>query len=119
MIRNSLNYDHKLVHGEFNMKPSATVPDLTLSIRDIFDRYARGAVLPMKEVYFDEEDDTPDLATLDLVERAEYAEYAKDEITKIRKPKIKKNAKDNNLGAPENTVEDATEAPERSDSDSD
>jgi len=80
-VVNAITYDHRKVKGEVNYLPSATVPDLTLSVREIFDRYARGSGLPFKESIWDDDPDAelPNPATLDLVDRADLKVYV-DEL---------------------------------------
>lgn len=87
-VRNSLNYatDHyPFIKGEVNVGPSMTVPDQTLSIQEILDRFARG--LPVsggRAPIFDEEDELPDLRTLDLAERQELKERYTAELDQIK-----------------------------------
>lgn len=68
--------------------PSETVPDQTLSIRQILDRYARGLPLDVKTGTYDDnydiDDILPDPRLLDLSERQEMAENAKSEIQQIQ-----------------------------------
>lgn len=92
-VRNALNYDHRKIPGEIFTLPSDTVPDGTLSIRDIFDRYARGAVLPFLQEIEPDEEEIPDAARLDMEERWQFSEYAKEEIQNIRSPKKSKDEK--------------------------
>lgn len=90
-VRNWLNAKPSL--GEFNRLPSMTVPDQTMSIPDILDRYTRGLPIGGAKVpIFDEEDDLPDIRTLDLAEREEMAESFKKEIEEIRSNDAKRKA---------------------------
>lgn len=91
-VRNSLNYDHKKVRYQKFTQPSATIPDQSLSIREILLRHTSGR--PIGNVYtpiYDGENyDMPDPRTLDLAERQQLAEEYKAEIADIaerRKPK--------------------------------
>jgi len=77
--------------GEFNNSPSLTVPDQTLSIREILDRYARG--LPtegMSNGLYDDnlnEDDPdylPDPRRLDLAEREQYKQMITSELQELK-----------------------------------
>lgn len=94
VVKNSLNYDHMKTKYEVFTKPSMTVPDMTLTVREIFNRYARGAALPVKNIYYDETEDMPDVRTLDLAEQEVWREIAEDEILKIRKPVVNPKNKD-------------------------
>lgn len=76
-------YNRQPTVGEVNKEPSMTVPDQTMSLREIVRRYAAG--LPINGVkipLYDEnpEDDVlPDPRTLDLAEREEMAlQYAEE-----------------------------------------
>lgn len=82
-VRNPFNYVEYV--GEENDEPSMTVPDETMSMREILVRYAKG--LPIdggRNVYYDENDDLPDIKTLDLAERQQLAEHYKQEIESIK-----------------------------------
>lgn len=97
-VINSLNYDfRKHVKGETNDQPSLTIPDQTMSLRTIIERYVRG--IPPDNVKIpswdsddvDFDDYMPDPNTLDLAERQALAEQAKDYIynTKMQYAKDK------------------------------
>lgn len=88
-IRNPFNYNAVIERYEQFTLPSLTVPDCTLTIREIFDRYARGSVLPMKEVLWDEdpEQELPDLDHMDLADRAALRETASFELEVLKKKK--------------------------------
>lgn len=82
-IRHQYNYDPGKAKRERFTKPSLTIPDETLSIREILDRFARG--IPMENVakipvYDGDEMRLPDVRTLDFAEIQTYAE----EIVDIR-----------------------------------
>lgn len=88
-VKNSLNAN------EFEKKyrkietPSLTVPDQTMSIRTILERYARGLPVGGKmDMYYDEDDTMPDYRTLDLTEIADLQQEVKTTIEKHRKKVI-------------------------------
>jgi hypothetical protein len=84
-VKNSLNYDYKDQLGEVNTLPSMTIPDQTMSIRTIVDRYTRGLpVTGFTPVYEGEDYYIPDPKTLDLVERHEMAEQIKQEVESFK-----------------------------------
>jgi len=71
-VRNQYNGKLFPSDGEKNFGPSLTVPDQTMSIKEILDRYARG--LPMEgkvPIYEGEDGDGIDPRRLDLSERQE------------------------------------------------
>lgn len=97
-IKNPLNYNHKDYPGQKFTQPSQTVPDQTMSIKTIMDRYAKG--LPIADGFTPiyEDDDLPSSGinplTLDLVdlqelriENKEKIQYLEETIKKARKPK--------------------------------
>ena len=99
-VKNSLNYDYIEQKGEVNNLPSMTIPDQTMSIRNIIDRYTRGLpVTGFTPVYDGEDFFMPDPKTLDLVERQEMAEQIKQRVEGL-KSRQWKNPQD-----VENTVE--------------
>lgn len=84
-VKNSLNYDYNDQKGEVNTLPSMTIPDQTMSIRTIVDRYARGLpITSFTPVYEGDDFYMPDPKTLDLVDRAELLENAKQEVESLK-----------------------------------
>lgn len=85
LILNQLSYSPDFFSGEVNDEPSMTVPDQTLSMREIVDRYTRG--LPIDAAIYDAYDDgddfLPDPKTLDLAEREALAADYKAEIKRV------------------------------------
>jgi len=107
---------------EVNNDPSETVPDQTMSIRTLLDRYARGMPLGgSKEPLYqdgDEFNDLPDPRTLDLAERQEMAELAKSELSEFKKkyPKKTQGAQGTVVPAtPSEKTADGTEAQKKGD----
>jgi len=88
-VKNSLNAkDFEKKYRTFSM-PSMTVPDQTMSIRTILERYSRG--LPVggrNDIYYDEDDTMPDYRTLDLTEIADLQHEVKTTFEKHRKKVI-------------------------------
>jgi hypothetical protein len=78
------NYDHKEQKYEENNQPSQTVPDQTMSIREIIDRYANGGVIEQFQPYYGEEEDftemLPNTYKMDLAERQSLIEQYSEEI---------------------------------------
>lgn len=91
-VRNSLNYEHTKQRYEKNTMPSQTIPDQSLSVKQILERYTSGR--PIGNVYtpiYDGEDfDMPDPRTLDLAERQELAQEYKDELRDIEERRRQK-----------------------------
>jgi len=84
-IRTMFNYN--MTKGKQITQVSQTIPDQTMSIRTILDRYAKG--LPVSgyktPIYEDGdiEDVLPDPRTMDLAERQEFKKRAKMEANSI------------------------------------
>lgn len=95
-IRHFFNYNPGFEKYEENYKPSMTVPDGALTIREIFDRYTRGSLLPMKECLWDEdpEMELPDIDHMDLADRAAFRESASIEIDNLKNAKDDKKTED-------------------------
>jgi len=90
-VKNSLNYDYTEQLGEVNNLPSMTIPDQTMSIRTIVDRYTRGLpITGFTPVYDGEDYYMPDPRTLDLVDRHEMAEEIKQEVESLKSRQWKK-----------------------------
>lgn len=68
--------DRKNPTGEKNNGISETIPDQAMSIRTLIQRYAHGLPLSGAKtpLYEDENEFTPDFATMDLTELHEYGE---------------------------------------------
>jgi hypothetical protein len=84
-LKNSGNASNFPYSGEVNNKPSETVPDQTMTMREILTRYAKGlpidgAKTPLWE---DGEGYAKDPDTLDLAEREELATAAREELQQI------------------------------------
>jgi len=84
-IKTSMNSHEFAKNYEKNYLPSMTIPDQTMSIREIVERYAKG--LPIdgaRTAIWDEENDLPDWRTLDLADRQELAERYQQEVKDIK-----------------------------------
>lgn len=86
-IRSQYNYNPKLAKREIFRKPGLTVPDQTMSIKEIMERFARG--IPMENIakvpiYDGEENQLPDAKTLDLSEIQQLAEEARTLGTRFK-----------------------------------
>lgn len=93
---NMFDKDYETPKGE-----SMTVPDQTMSMREIISRYARG--LPInasmrQDAYYDEFGEFPDTSNMDLAEvqalRLQYENELRDVNKRIREEKEKKAADD-------------------------
>jgi hypothetical protein len=83
-VKNSLNYEYTQEKGEVNTLPSMTIPDQTMSIRTIVDRYSRGLPVAAFTPVYEGEEYIPDPKTLDLAERQELVEQIQQEVDSFR-----------------------------------
>lgn len=84
-IKTWLNFKDFAKDYEVNTMPSETVPDQTMSVSEILNRYARGLPIGGSKVpIYEDDNDLPDPRTLDLAERQELKEQYTTEIQKIR-----------------------------------
>lgn len=70
--------------GETFTKKSQTIPNEAMSIREIMVRYSRGLPIDSKVPVYDEENDLPDMRTLDIIDIHEMRMKAKQEIEELR-----------------------------------
>lgn len=99
-VRNQYNGKTFPSDGEKNFGPSQTVPDQTMSIKEILERYARGLPMDGKvPIYEGEDGDGIDPRRLDLSERQEIARLYTDELNEI-KSRVGKNANLENTAPP-------------------
>jgi len=90
-VKNSLNANTFEKKYKIFTQPSMTVPDQSMSIKTILERYARGLPVGGRlDEYYDEEDDLPNPLTLDLAERQELEEVYKFELNEIQNKSRKK-----------------------------
>jgi len=87
-IKNMLNAHTFPKKYEKNQKPSMTVPDQALSVREILSRFARGIPVDQHTTIYEDvespDDFLPDPRTMDLAERQQYAEMVQEELNHIR-----------------------------------
>lgn len=88
-VKNSLNANDFEKNYKIFTQPSQTVPDQTMSIKTILERYTRGLPIGGRtDIYYDEDDTMPDYRTLDLAEIQELREDVKQTFEKHRKKVI-------------------------------
>lgn len=86
-VKNVFSSDLFEKQYEQNNEPSLTIPDQTLSIKQILERYASGQSLEGKTPYYDESDSEeyyPDPRYMDLAEREEISQNFREEIQHIK-----------------------------------
>lgn len=112
LINTKYNYDHTR-YGEINDEPSMTIPGDTMSLRDMLDRFARGMALPPRpEPYYNEQQQLPNLNSMDLVDRQDYLQNQKELVDLLRQQYEDENKKpDSNPSAPPAPDSSATTPP--------
>lgn len=99
-IRNSLNYEVSEDSFEINSGVKVTVPDQSMSLRTILDRFARGLPLgvgvnvPVYGSDDPEMDEWPDPRTMDISERQEFAKEVINSRRKKQKDEENKSKKE-------------------------
>lgn len=112
-VKNSLNAKDFPKNYRKILTPSLTVPDQTMSIRTILERYSRGLPVGGRlDVIYDEDNDLPDPRTLDLAERQELEEIYKFELNEINNKSRKKQSTnvDNSVDKSTENKTDETES---------
>lgn len=86
-VKNSLNARYFPKNHERNLLPSLTVPDQSMSLKEIIDRYQRGIPMNVAEhvpIYHGDEMELPDIRKMDLAEIQEMREQTLRDITRLR-----------------------------------
>lgn len=80
---NSFDYKSEDFKGEVNKLPTVTVPDMTMSLKEILKRYTRGGeIATLTPVYQQGEDfdENPDISKMDATEKLQYAKDIREAI---------------------------------------
>lgn len=95
-FKNHFNRSDFPVKGEVNNLPSETIPDQTMTVREIFHRYAKGLPIVGQKVPIYEGEDDPmegvDLRSLDLSERHDMLKETKSAVKELQE-KLNRNSK--------------------------
>lgn len=87
-VYNGLNAHKRQPKGQIFTMPSMAIPDQTMSMREILERYTRGLEIEgSKTPIFEEEDEESNginMATLDLVDIQEMAEENFEKIKELK-----------------------------------
>lgn len=81
---NASNYDPKTKRGEVFTLPSKTVPDMSLSIRDLMERHKSGGQVKSFVPVYADETVPVGLERMDKIERAAYARELADFVEVTR-----------------------------------
>lgn len=94
-VRNWMNYDPENddTFEAANKLPSMTVPDLSMSVKEIVERSQMGLPPEGERIpIFDENDPIPNIERLDLAERQQFIKYYQDEIKRLTTPQAASDA---------------------------
>lgn len=82
--RNPFKYDHKtMTDGVKNTQHSETIPNQTLSMAEMVEKYVRGDNIPgLKNYDYDTEEtlDLPEIGKMSTIDRARYLSEVKEDI---------------------------------------
>lgn len=86
-VFNLLNANEREKNYRVFTQPSQTVPDQTMSIKEILERYAKGLPIGggLEPIYEEEDTNGINPRTLDLVDLQEIKEYNKNNIEELKK----------------------------------
>lgn len=91
-VKNSLNAHEFPKNYEKITQPSLTVPDQTMTIREIMERYARGLSFDGTKVpLYDGEDDVlngVNWNTLDIEEQEQFRQQVQDELFELQRQRL-------------------------------
>lgn len=92
-IRSSSNFSlgDSIFDMEIPQGVSMTVPDQTLSLRELIDRYTRGVPVRTHQPVYNGDEDLPDFERLDLVDLDEARHYNKVHAQKLKDQLIEEN----------------------------
>lgn len=85
-VWNSMNYQFKAKSGKTYNKVSSTIPDMTMSLREILIKHTRGDRIfgnASEALYTGEDGEGIDFDHLDLAEKEEHILAAKQELKKL------------------------------------
>lgn len=92
-VINMFNYNHAAIEHERSDLASEAVPDKSLTVKDILYRFENGMPLMAKLApsFYNENDESPDIGRLDLIDRAELIEKALAEVDEVRRKNKERN----------------------------
>jgi hypothetical protein len=64
---------------------SLTIPDQTLSIKQLVERHVRGQIVPIHDTFYSEDAELGEISKMDKIERAQAAKVNKELINKLQK----------------------------------
>lgn len=89
------NFDPDKCKKESSDKPSLTVPDMTLDVKELVSRYIRGQeVDTFNPVYLGEDEEFVDIEKLDEPDRLEYLQSLGKDIVRLQKRVAEEQAAD-------------------------
>lgn len=111
-FRSWFSYQNKKTEQEIKsfLSPSQTVPDMTLSLQELVQRYTRGqSVATFTPVYYGEDEEFADVSRMDPMERIEYARFIREKISQHRTSLAEQQRADVGGRKPQTSVEEKVE----------
>lgn len=87
IIKDMLNADEFPYKGEYNTQPSLTIPDQTMELSQLIDRFTRGLPVTTFKPVYDETGEMPDPRKLDIAEYNEMRKNAALELQRLTQEK--------------------------------
>lgn len=106
-IVNSLTYDHSIQKNETFSLPSLTVPNQTLSLKELLNRFTRGQEIPTLEPSFHGEDEQffDQVSRMDKIEKLEFASQIRGHIATFQNSEKNLKASEANTPVPDTSHE--------------
>ena len=86
-IKDMLNAHEFKYKGEYNTQPSLTIPDQTMELSQLIERFTRGLPVNTFKPVYDETGDLPDPRRMDIADYNELRKNAALELQRLTKEK--------------------------------
>lgn len=108
-------YDHLATKGSVTGGKSFTVPNQSMSVREIMIRFTRGVGTPSRQPVYDEDGSTPDFDRMDEMEKLDHLAELREQIRSYEQAREAQAANERGpLATSESDVEPSEEASARS-----
>lgn len=87
IVKDMLNAHEFHYKGEYNTQPSLTIPDQTMELSQLIDRFTRGLPVTTFKPVYDETGDLPDPRRMDIADYNELRKNAALELQRLTKEK--------------------------------
>lgn len=87
IVKDMLNAEEFPYKGEYNNQPSLTIPDQTMDLSHLIDRFTRGLPITTFKPVYDETGDLPDPRKMDIADYNELRKNAALELQRLTQEK--------------------------------